>query len=170
MTDFTGSRGTTRARLVTATLWGGLIAGTLDISDALIFHGVRGVAPWRILQAIASGLLGRDAFAGGAWTATLGLGLHFFIATTAAAVYALASLRLPLLIRRPILCGAAYGLIVNAVMQYIVLPLSAFRAGPPPPPGTIDWGLVNLLLAHVFCVGLPISLTARWAARRQDPI
>ena len=170
MTDFTGSRATTRARLVTATLWGGLTAGALDISDALIFHGVRGVAPWRILQAIASGLLGRDAFAGGAWTATLGLGLHFFIATTAAAVYALASLRLPVLIHRPILSGAAYGLIVNAVMQYIVLPLSAFRAGPPPPPGTIDWGLVNLVLAHVFCVGLPISLTARWAARRQDPI
>ena len=166
MPDFTSPKGSTRARLVNAVLWGGLIAGTLDIADALIFHGVRGVAPWRILQAIASGLLGRDAFTGGAWTATLGLGLHFFIATTAAAVYALASLRLPVLIARPVLCGAAYGLIVNVVMQYIVLPLSAFRPGPPAAAGTIDWGEVNLWLAHVFCVGLPIAFAARWAARR----
>jgi len=161
---------TSRAFAIRAALWGGLLAGTLDIADALIFHGLRGIAPSRILQAIASGLLGREAFAGGAWTATLGLGLHFFIATTAAAVYALASLQLPLLIGRPVLCGAVYGLLVNAVMQYIVLPLSAFRPGPPAPAGTIDWGLVNLLLAHVFCVGLPIALTARWAARRQLPI
>ena len=159
----------TRARLVSAVLWGGLIAGTLDIADALIFHGVRGVAPWRILQAIASGLLGRGAFTGGAWTAALGLGLHFVIATTVAAVYALSSLRLPVLIARPVLCGAAYGLLVNVVMQYVVLPLSAFRAGPPAPPGTIDWGQVNLWLAHVFCVGLPIAFTARWAGRDNVP-
>jgi len=155
-----------RARLLKAVVLGGLIAGTLDIADALIFHGVRGVAPWRILQAIASGLLGRDAFTGGAWTATLGLGLHFVIATAAAAVYALASLRLPVLIARPVPCGAAYGLIVNVVMQHIVLPLSAFRPGPPAPPGAIDWGQVNLWLAHVLCVGLPIALATRWAARR----
>ena len=159
-----------RARLLRAALLGGLTAGVLDIADALIFHGARGVRPWRILQAIASGLLGREAFAGGAWTAALGLGLHFFIATTAATVYALASLRLPVLVQRPFQCGAVFGLVVYAVMQYVVLPLSAFRPGPGAAPGTIDWGLVNLLLAHVFCVGVPIALSARWAARRELPI
>jgi hypothetical protein len=85
------------SHVVRAIILGGLIAGTLDIADALIFHAARGVAPWRIPQAIASGLLGRQAFDGGAWTATLGLGLHFFIAASAAAVCNLASLRLPLL-------------------------------------------------------------------------
>ena len=49
-------------------LVGGLIAGVLDITDAFVFHGLRGVAPVRILQAIASGLLGRDAFGAG-WIA-----------------------------------------------------------------------------------------------------
>jgi hypothetical protein len=161
---------TRRARWLRATLCGGLTAGALDIADALIFHGARGVAPWRVLQAIASGLLGRQAFSGGGWTATLGLGLHFLIATSAAALYALASLHLPVLVRRPWVCGLAYGLVVYAVMQFVVLPLSAFRPGPPAPPGSIDWGLVNLLLAHVFCVGVPIALSARWAARRQLPI
>ena len=121
-----------RARLLKAVLLGGLTAGVLDIADALIFHGARGVAPWRILQAIASGLLGREAFAGGAWTAALGLGLHFFIATTAAAVYALASLRLPVLDPAALSCAAQpLAWSSTSVMQYVVLPLSAFRPGPP---------------------------------------
>ena len=46
-------------------------------------------------------------------------------------------------------------------MQYVVLPLSAFRPGPPAPAGTIDWGQVNLWLAHVFCVGLPIAFASQ---------
>ena len=35
-----------------------LLVGTLDISDAFIFYGLRGVTPARILQGIASGVLG----------------------------------------------------------------------------------------------------------------
>jgi hypothetical protein len=35
----------------------------------LIFYGIRGVAPLRLLQNIASGLLGGIAFYGGIWTA-----------------------------------------------------------------------------------------------------
>lgn len=95
--------------MLRAALLGGLVAGTLDIADALLFNGARGVAPHRAMQAIASGLLGRDAFTGGAWTAGLGLGLHFVIAITAAAVYTLAALRTPVLLSRPSLCGAASG-------------------------------------------------------------
>ena len=151
-------------------LVGGLVAGVLDITDALVFHGLRGVAPGRILQAIASGLLGRDAFDGGAATAALGLGLHFVIAFGAATVYGVASRRLSVLVERPWLTGPIFGLAVYAVMQYVVLPLSRFRPGPPSPPGSIDWGLVNLLAAHIFFVGLPIALAARWARGRQVPI
>ena len=161
----TSSRSVARGILV-----GGLIAGVLDITDAIVFHGVRGVAPIRILQAIASGLLGRDAFAGGAATASLGLALHFVIALGAAAVYGVAGRRWPRLVDRPWLSGPAFGLAVYAVMQYVVLPLSRFRPGPSPPAGSLDWGLVNLLAAHIFCVGLPIALAARWAQRPQVPI
>ena len=151
-------------------LVGGLVAGVLDITDAIVFHGLRGVAPIRILQAIASGALGRDAFAGGASSAALGLSLHFVIALGAASVYGLASRRWGLLVDRPWLTGPVFGMAVHAVMQYVVLPLSRFRPGPPPPAGSVDWGLVNLLAAHIFCVGLPIALAARWAQRRQVPI
>ncbi|MCU1262873.1 MAG: hypothetical protein JWO80_5758, partial [Bryobacterales bacterium] len=53
-------------------LWGGLIAGILDITDALVFFGLRGAKPIRILQSIAAGLLGPKAFKGGVGTAALG--------------------------------------------------------------------------------------------------
>lgn len=153
-----------RRQLGTAILWGGAIAGVLDIADALIFAGTRGVPPWRVLQAIASGLLGRDAFTGGAPVAALGLALHFVIAFGAAVTYSLASLRLPLLIRRPWICGPIFGICVHLVMKYVVLPLSLYRGR-----GAASWldpGFINIIFAHVFCVGIPIALSARRAARR----
>lgn len=67
---------------------GGLIAGTLDLLQACILFG------WDIPLAIAAGLLGRQAFHGGAGTYVLGVCLHFFIAFSAATVYYGASRRL----------------------------------------------------------------------------
>src|SRR5471030_331245 len=77
---------------------GGLIAGTLDILAAFLnLHRV-GVAPERVLQGIASGLLGRSSFRGGMATAALGLFCHFLIAFGAAAVYYAVSRRLRVLV------------------------------------------------------------------------
>ena len=73
------------------------VAGTLDITDACVYYGVtKGVAPERIFQSVASGLLGKAAYAGGATTVALGLFLHFAIMAAMAAVYVLASRRLPI--------------------------------------------------------------------------
>ncbi|MET0400246.1 MAG: hypothetical protein ABW277_25880 [Longimicrobiaceae bacterium] len=52
-----------------AVLLGTLAVGVLDLLDPLVFFGARGVPPVRILHSIASGLLGRAAFAGGLPTA-----------------------------------------------------------------------------------------------------
>src|SRR5882724_7045086 len=52
---------------------GGLIAGILDLLQACILFG------WRIPLVIAAGLLGKQAFQGGAGTYVLGVLLHFFI-------------------------------------------------------------------------------------------
>jgi hypothetical protein len=147
-----------RPGLVKAIAAGGLIAGALDILDAIVMaYAMRGTAPGRVLQSVASGLIGRDAYAGGATTAWLGLGLHFFIATTAAAVYVLASARLPLLRRRAVACGLAFGLAVWAFMRYVVVPLSAIGGS-----GALTWiGLVNGVSIHALGVGLPIALAAR---------
>ena len=143
-------------------LWlGTLTVGLLDILDAFIFFGLRGVTPLRILQSIASGLLGRPSFAGGAATAALGALLHFFIAFAVVATYFLASRRLPALARRPFLYGSLYGVLVYLVMTFVVVPLSAAPMGLPSPPVA-----VNGLLIHVLGVGLPSALFARAAAPR----
>jgi len=133
-----------------------LIAGTLDISDALIFYGLRGVPPVRLLQGIASGLLGRAAFSQGVRTAVLGLLLHYFIATTVATLYIFASRHLPLS-RRPFLYGSLYGIAVYIVMNGIVLPLS--KIGPRPTPPLIP--LINGVLALILFIGIPVALLAR---------
>jgi hypothetical protein len=140
-----------------AIFWGGLIAGTLDISAAFVNSGLRGVSPTRVLQAIASGLLGKDAFNGGFATAALGLVLHFFIATTATAIYYAASRKLKVLVEQPIVCGLAYGIPVYFVMNLVVLPLSAVPFTISHTPGHVATAALILM----FCVGLPIALVVR---------
>jgi hypothetical protein len=134
-----------------------LLVGTLDIADALIFYALRGVPPIRILQGIASGLLGRAAFKGGLHSALLGLALHFFIAGTVTIVYILASCRLPLS-RHPFLYGTLYGIVVYCVMNYIVLPLSNVGPGSLFPP-LIPF--INGVAALIICIGIPLALIAR---------
>jgi hypothetical protein len=141
--------------------WGGFAAGVLDIIAAFVVSGSNGVAPTRVLQAIASGLLGREAFQGGLTTAALGLFLHFVIAFGAAATYYAASLTVPALIRRWVVCGLAFGLAVFFFMQHVVLPLSAFRISP-----NRELFPVEGLLIHALGVGLPIAFFTWRASRR----
>ncbi len=136
-------------------LWGGLIAGVLDITDAFVFFGLRGAKPVRILQTIASGLLGSPAYKGGWRTAALGLALHFFIASSAATVYYLASRKFSLLTEHFVICGLVYGLGVYLFMNLVVLPLSAVSRGP-----MDTLGLINGVLAIMLLVGLPIAFIA----------
>lgn len=139
--------------------WGGLIGGVLDISDALVFYGIRGVPPERLLQNIARGLLGTQAMQGGWATATLGLGLHFLIAFTAAAVYYSASRKLRLLRERPIVSGLLYGLAVFFFMNMVVVPLSAIHRSPT---ALLAFNVVsaNAVLALMLFIGLPIALAS----------
>jgi hypothetical protein len=140
-------------------LAGGLVAGTLDIVYACVFWGLkRGVPAQRILQSVAAGLLGKASFEGGRATAALGLGLHFFIALSMSVTYYLVARRWPLLRERPLLCGVGYGLLLYAIMNYVVLPLSA--AGP----GTKDALWITLSIAvHALLIGVPIAVFARRA-------
>lgn len=136
-------------------LLGTAVAGTLDMTEACVYWGVtKGVAPERIFHTVASGLLGKAAFAGGAATAALGLVAHFAIMAVMVACYALASLRLPVLAKRPIVMGLAYGAATYVVMNYVVLPLSQAKHGGPFVLSTF----VNNLGAHLFMVGVPIAL------------
>jgi uncharacterized membrane protein YagU involved in acid resistance len=143
----------------------GLVAGTLDIVFACVFWAVKSDVPaMRIFQSVAAGLLGRASFEGGGATAALGLALHYLIALSISLVYYLAAQRWPFLWRQPVLCGAAYGLLVYGIMNYLVVPLSA--AGP----GSKDPVWVALMIvAHVLLIGIPIALlTRRGTARNRE--
>ena len=151
-----------KPRALDTIVFGGLTAGALDILDAFGVSLINGNAPVRVLHAIASGVLGRSAYQGGARAAALGLALHFLIAFGAATVYFLASLRLPIVVRRPVVCGVLFGLMVWAFMYYGVLPITFGR------PNTLPaWPqLVNQLGIHALGVGLPIAWFASRSARR----
>ena len=142
-----------------AILWGGWWAGVLDITAAFIRWG----KPVRLLQGIASGLLGPQAFQGGSGTAALGLALHFFIAFSAAGVYYAASRKLAFLRKQAVAWGMLYGVAVYMFMSWVVVPLSALPKSKAPFSLT---GLVLSLLTHMFCVGLPIALAVRRHAIR----
>jgi hypothetical protein len=105
-------------------------------------------------------MLGPAAFQGGAATAALGLGLHFLIAFGAAATFYAASRFLPVLVRRPVASGLAYGVAVYLFMNQVVVPLS--RAAGRTPPWRITAALVVI---HMLFVGLPIALAVHRAAR-----
>jgi hypothetical protein len=163
MAFFGGMMRSLRARAFDTVVLGGLTAGVLDILDAFVVSGIRGVGPTRVLHYIASGVMGPTASQGGLGTALLGLTLHFGIAFGAAATYWAASRRLPILVRRPVVCGMAFGLTVWAFMRFIVVPLSLVRAGTGATPLIL---LINQLTIHALGVGLPIALFASRSARR----
>ena len=142
-------------------LLGALTAGALDITYAVLFHYFRsGVPPIRIFQSVASGALGRAAFQGGIGTAALGLGFHFLNALIITAIFFAAAARLPLLTRGPVLWGVLYGIGVYAVMNYVVIPLSAIGHFPKFVPVVAITGI----LVHMFFIGVPIALAAKRVA------
>ena len=141
---------------VRAVLWAGFACGVLDITAALVVYGFFGAKPVPLLQGIASGLLGPKAFDGGLETALLGLLCHFVIALGAAAVYFVASRGIRFLIQNAVLSGVLYGVAVYFFMNRIVVPLSAAAKRP----FSLKMMIVGIVI-HIFCVGLPISLSVR---------
>jgi len=136
---------------------GTLVVGTIDAIDAIAFFGLRGATPLRIFQGIAAGAVGRDAARAGGWrTAALGVFFHYLVALGIAAAYVLTSRRLPLLVRRPLVCGALYGVAAYFFMNLVVIPLS--KIGPQP---FTTAPLVNGLFIHAVGIGIPVALVAR---------
>ena len=146
-----------------AVLAGGLAGGALDILFAISFAAYNGMPAVRLLQSIASGLLGKDAYAGGGLSAALGLLLHFAIAVAFAGVFLLVSRRFPPLIRRPFIFGGVFGVGVFLFMRLVVLPWSAF----PHPVSFRPLATTLDLLSHIFLFGIPIAL-AVWKISRKS--
>lgn len=145
---------------------GGLAIGILDFCDASIFFPLyyptlHFIDVW---HGPAAGLIGREASRAGGWnTALLGIGAHFLVAFSIAAVYFLFSRFIPFMVRQPVISGIVFGIAAHFVMQYVVTPLSAIGTVPAWPP---IGSLLNSLIGHAFLVGLPVALIASWSAKR----
>jgi len=147
-------------RLMLASILIGTIGAVTEMIPVFPIQGALGVSPRLVLQSIASGVLGRQAYSGGAATVLLGIALHLLISIVAALLYIIASDRWAGLRRRPVLSGIAYGTIVFLVMRYIVVPLSAVAYKQ-----STDWGMFATSLAvHIMGFGIPIALLDRWWA------
>ena len=143
----------TPQRAVRAFLVAWLVAGTLDISAAIaVYSGAYGVNVAGLLQGIASGVLGDQAFVGGHATALLGLALHYLIALIWTLIFFVLSRSSKWLIRNLFLTGIAYGVVVWFVMNVIVLPLSNVRRAP----FTWTQAIISASIL-MLCIGIPIA-------------
>jgi hypothetical protein len=149
---------TRKIRSLVTILWIGLFAGTLDITDNLIFNQLRGITPKMVFQYIASGLIGMQALRGGLLSTALGVAIHYAIALIWTAIFYAASRKLVVLGKRPVLSGLVYGGIVYVVMNYIVLPMTA---APHLRHRITPAARINAILALLLFIGLPISLLVR---------
>jgi hypothetical protein len=149
-----------RSRAFRAVASAGLLAGILDITSAFVIAGLKGTGSIRMLQGIASGLLGARSFEGGLATAGLGLAIHFLIAFTAASVFYAASRRLAFLTQQAVISGLLYGIAVYVFMYWIVVPLAFVSAR-----HSISRD-VTAVIVHMTLIGLPISLIVRSYSRR----
>lgn len=101
-------------------------------------------------------MLGKAALQGGAGVAWLGLFLQWGMSLVIAAIFVFAALRLRWLTARPVLAGLAYGVVVFAVMNYVVIFFSAWhRINHFTPAAFIE----NLLAMLLF--GLIVAFCAR---------
>ena len=142
--------------LVRAILLATLVAGTLDIGAAILTNPQ--VPAKVVLQSVAGGWLGNEAYRGGWPTAWLGLASHFAVMLGIAAVFVLAAARIPALRRLWFPAGVAFGIAVWLAMAFVIVPLSASTLTPP----DSLMAAMKPIVIHILCVGLPIA----WIARR----
>ena len=150
---------TEKFRSLRAIVTAGLIAGILDITSAFVLAEIKGTGSIRMLQGIASGLLGQQSFEGAMVTAGLGLAIHFLIAFTAAAVFYAASRKFNSLIQHAVVSGLFYGIAVYVFMYWVVVPLAFPNAR-----HSVSRD-VTAVIVHMLLIGLPISLIVRRYSR-----
>jgi uncharacterized membrane protein YagU involved in acid resistance len=135
-------------QIVLSALPASVFAGVPDIFAAAAL--VR-QPPNRILQTVASGLLGRASYQGGWTTVALGLALQVAMSFVIALVYNLAVAQAAVIRDSPLMFGALYGVVVYVVMNFVVVPLS--RAHPKPrwtPQSVIAMLIVMVVYAEII--------------------
>ena len=134
----------------------GVIVGTLDILSAFIYYSIKtGKNPLNILLFIASGLFGKEAFAGGNKMMMIGLILHYFIAFAFTIFFFWIFPRIKAFAKNKLLTGIVYGIFIWVVMNLAVVPLSNISSRP----FDVTNAIINVLIL-IVCIGIPLSYLA----------
>ncbi|MTI38144.1 hypothetical protein, partial [Fulvivirga lutimaris] len=103
----------------------GLIIGIVDILLAFVHaYLFNGVEPIRLLQYVASGIVGREAFTGGMTSAILGLLLHMFIALGWTSLFYVLYDNVQMFFKNRFPFGLSFGLFIWLMMNLVIVPLS----------------------------------------------
>lgn len=135
------------------TLLVGIVAGTIDIVAAIVILA-KGNAVGT-LKYIASGVFGKAALEGGGGMVIWCAVFHYIIAICWTAAFILSYPRLPFLKWNKWLNAIAYGIVVQTLMSFVVLPLSNV-----PPLAFSLWGFLENAVILMFSIGLPAASAA----------
>ena len=131
----------------------GLIAGTIDILSAIfILAGGNAVGTFKY---VASGAFGKAALDGGNEMIAWGALFHYIIAMSWTTAFFLLYPKLPFLKWNKWFNAIAYGLIIQTLMSFVVLPMTNIA------PRTFNvWGFLENAVILMFAIGLPSALIA----------
>ncbi|HEY0274389.1 MAG TPA: hypothetical protein VGC22_14445 [Chitinophaga sp.] len=137
---------------VLLTAW--LLCGTLDILAAFGLYSfiLHKATMLQVLQHISSAVYGNSAYRYGWYTGLAGLAFHYLIAGCFTLCYLLFTARYPPRGRAFILYGILYGLVVWAVMNLVVLPMSRLQRFPQWPDALFG------ILVLIFLFALPLAV------------
>lgn len=137
-----------------------IIAGTLDMLSAIIMYDLimHRVTTLQILDGIAAALFSKTLIANQTVMAVIGLILHYFITFCFVVFYFLIYPRINLLQKNEIVSGLLYGIVVWAIMNLMVVPVSTGNHY-----HFLFPAFLRQILPLMFCIGLPISIvTAKY--------
>lgn len=132
-------------------LLAGLIAGTLDITAAIVFLGNGQIE--NVLRYVASGFFGKDAFGPNPVMPFYGALFHYLIAMSIAVCYFYAFPRLSFLKFNILLNAILIGVAAWLVTNLLIVPNSQIGRYPS------DWmSILKNMAILIVCIGLPISI------------
>jgi hypothetical protein len=117
------------------------------------------LTPGALYTFIAAALVGRAAAAADPHFVWLGVGLHLVVSLAWAFGYVYAARSVGQLLRRPLISGLGFGLVIYFVMLVVLLAANLYTK---PTPGDVGIGL----LANCVFFGLPVALIVAGMAKK----
>jgi hypothetical protein len=134
-----------------------IIAGLLDITGACTqAYLSKSITPDVVLQYIASGVFGKEAYSGGFGFMLFGLFIHFLIVFASALTYFYLYPKFSFLHKNIFLSALLVALVAWTITTRIIVPMSKIQ----PPAFDIAKALIAIGILY-FCIGLPISFLAK---------